>query len=44
MIRTGTILDMDMTSLGTSLSGGWDWWTDELAQICPIGGRHDRRR
>lgn len=35
MIRTGTILDMDMTSLGTSLSGGWDWWTDELAQILP---------
>ncbi|HSJ78207.1 MAG TPA: hypothetical protein VK913_05670, partial [Erythrobacter sp.] len=35
MIRTGTILDMDMTSLGHALREGWDWWTDELARMVP---------
>jgi hypothetical protein len=35
MIRTGTILDMDMTSLGASLREGWDWWTGELAAMVP---------
>jgi hypothetical protein len=43
MIRTGTILDMDMTSLGASLREGWAWWTDELAVMVPArwrgGGR-----
>jgi len=35
MIRTGTILDMDMTSLGAALREGWDWWTGELAAMLP---------
>lgn len=35
MIRTGTILDMDMASLGASLRSGWDWWTDELSRLVP---------
>ncbi|MBU7579564.1 MAG: hypothetical protein KAF27_03710 [Porphyrobacter sp.] len=35
MIRTGTILDMDMTSLGIALREGWDWWTGELAAMVP---------
>jgi hypothetical protein len=35
MIRTGTVLDMDMAGLGTALRSGWDWWTDELAQLVP---------
>jgi hypothetical protein len=35
MIRTGTILDMDMASLGGSLREGWDWWTGELAAMVP---------
>jgi hypothetical protein len=35
MIRTGTILDMDMAALGTGLRQGWDWWTDELARMVP---------
>lgn len=35
MIRTGTILDMDMTSLGASLRQGWEWWTGELAAMVP---------
>lgn len=35
MIRTGTVLDMDMTSLGAALREGWDWWTDELARMLP---------
>lgn len=35
MIRTGTILDMDMTSLGAALREGWDWWTGELAGMVP---------
>ena len=35
MIRTGTLLDMDMTTLGASLRQGWDWWTDELARMVP---------
>lgn len=35
MIRTGTILDMDMTSLGGALREGWDWWTGELATMVP---------
>jgi hypothetical protein len=35
MIRTGTILDMDMASLGAALRSGWDWWTDELARMVP---------
>jgi hypothetical protein len=35
MIRTGTILDMDMTSLGGALREGWDWWTGELAAMVP---------
>jgi hypothetical protein len=35
MIRTGTLLDMDMSSLGAALREGWDWWTDELARMVP---------
>ncbi|HSF13359.1 MAG TPA: hypothetical protein VLA50_10360 [Erythrobacter sp.] len=35
MIRTGTILDMDMASLGAALRSGWDWWTDELSRMVP---------
>ena len=35
MIRTGTILDLDMTSLGSALREGWDWWTSELAAMVP---------
>lgn len=35
MIRTGTVLDMDMAGLGTALRAGWDWWTDELARMVP---------
>ncbi len=35
MIRTGTILDMDMTSLGAVLREGWEWWTAELAAMVP---------
>ncbi|RNJ63697.1 MAG: hypothetical protein EDM03_04735 [Porphyrobacter sp. IPPAS B-1204] len=35
MIRTGTMLDMDMTTLGASLREGWGWWTDELARMVP---------
>ncbi len=35
MIRTGTMLDMDMAGLGTALRSGWDWWTGELAQLVP---------
>lgn len=35
MIRTGTVLDMDMSSLGTTLREGWDWWTGELAAMVP---------
>jgi hypothetical protein len=35
MIRTGTILDMDMAGLGTAMRTGWDWWTDELSQMVP---------
>lgn len=35
MIRTGTILDMDMTSLGAALREGWNWWTGELAGMVP---------
>lgn len=35
MIRTGTVLDMDMAGLGTALRAGWDWWTDELARMLP---------
>lgn len=35
MIRTGTILDMDMTSLAGALREGWDWWTGELAAMVP---------
>jgi hypothetical protein len=35
MIRTGTLLDMDMTTLGASLREGWDWWTEELARMVP---------
>ncbi len=35
MIRTGTVLDMDMAGLGAALRSGWDWWTDELARMVP---------
>jgi len=35
MIRTGTLLDMDMTTLGAALREGWDWWTDKLARMVP---------
>lgn len=35
MIRTGTLLDMDMASLGGALRSGWDWWTDELSRLVP---------
>jgi hypothetical protein len=35
MIRTGTLLDMDMSSLGAALREGWDWWTEELARMVP---------
>jgi general secretion pathway protein L len=35
MIRTGTVLDMDMSSLGASLRAGWEWWTGELATLVP---------
>jgi hypothetical protein len=35
MMRTGTILDMDMTSLGVAVREGWDWWTGELAAMLP---------
>lgn len=35
MIRTGTLLDMDMASLGVALRSGWDWWTGELAGMVP---------
>ena len=35
MIRTGTLLDMDMTSLGGAMREGWDWWTGELAAMVP---------
>ncbi|MEO0057734.1 MAG: hypothetical protein RIT17_1207 [Pseudomonadota bacterium] len=35
MIRTGTILDMDMSSLGAALREGWDWWTGELGAMVP---------
>jgi hypothetical protein len=35
MIRTGTILDMDMTSLGSGLREGWDWWSGELTAMVP---------
>lgn len=35
MIRSGTILDMDMTSLGGAMREGWDWWTGELAAMIP---------
>lgn len=35
MIRTGTVLDMDMAGLGAGLRSGWDWWTGELAQMVP---------
>lgn len=35
MIRTGTLLDMDMTSLGVAVREGWDWWTGELAALVP---------
>ncbi|MBA4051688.1 MAG: hypothetical protein C0472_07365 [Erythrobacter sp.] len=35
MIRTGTVLDMDMSSLATTLREGWDWWTGELAAMVP---------
>ncbi len=35
MIRTGTLLDMDMADLGSALRSGWDWWTDELARMVP---------
>lgn len=37
MIRTGTILDMDMTGLGAAVRSGWDWWTDELSRLVPEG-------
>ena len=35
MIRTGTVLDMDMAGLGEALRSGWDWWTGELSQLVP---------
>jgi hypothetical protein len=35
MIRTGTLLDMDMAGLGSALRSGWDWWTDELLRLVP---------
>ncbi len=35
MIRTGTLLDMDMAGLGVALRSGWDWWTDELSRLVP---------
>ena len=34
-MRTGTVLDMDMTSLAAAMRGGWDWWTEELARMVP---------
>jgi general secretion pathway protein L len=37
MIRTGTVLDIDMAGLGAALRSGWDWWTDELARMVPEG-------
>lgn len=44
MIRTGTILDMDMTSLGAALREGWDWWTDELAAMVPARWQTKERK
>lgn len=35
MIRTGTVLDMDMAGLGAAVRSGWDWWTDELGRMVP---------
>lgn len=44
MIRTGTILDMDMTSLGAALREGWDWWTGELAAMVPARWQTKERK
>lgn len=44
MIRTGTILDMDMTSLGSALRDGWDWWTSELSAMVPARWQAKERK
>lgn len=35
MIRTGTVLDMDMTTLAGAVRGLWDWWMAELSGMVP---------
>ena len=36
MIRSGTLLDLDMASLARAVGSGWQWWTGELAALLPV--------
>lgn len=42
MIRSGTLLDADMASLGRSVVAGWRWWTAEMAAMLPPALRSRR--
>lgn len=46
MMRTGTVLDMDMSSLAATMRGGWEWWIGELAALLPerLQGQPQRQR
>lgn len=44
MIRTGTLLDLDMTTLVQRIAAGWRWWTGELAGMLPPGLSTARRK
>lgn len=35
IVKTGTFLDLDMTSLGQTLRELWRWWTNEIGAMLP---------
>jgi hypothetical protein len=42
-MKTGTILDLDMASLGRLLQGSLRWWLDELSGMVPRGWQRAER-
>lgn len=43
MIRSGTILDADIGTIGRAAARGWAWWTGEMAAMLPAAFRPSRR-
>ena len=42
-MKTGTFLDLDMTSLAGLLRNGWRWWVEEMTALLPLSQKKQAR-